>query len=395
MRHDWLPGDSDIKGLWALGTHVTYLNHGAFGATPWCVMRAQDALRREMELEPIDFLYRNYIAKLNGVRAKLAKHLGASAERLAFVPNATTGVASVLASFPLRPGDEIVFSNHGYPWVRQALKARCEATGARCIDAHITLPLEDPAQITQAFAKVLSPRTKLIVACHVTSPTGLIFPVKDIVALGHNSGIPVCIDGAHAPGMLPLQLDVLNADFYVGNLHKWICAPKGAAFLYVKPGWQDCVRPLSPAYQLGEGYHLGTGFQASFDWTGTSDPTAWFAVERALEFFEELGWERVRATNHALVQAGRELLACELGASLPYPDDPRFYGSLAIVPVPLKIEPTLKNLTSLSARMRNLHAIEVPFTVQDEQFYVRISGQIYNSLVDYEVLASALKKELK
>jgi isopenicillin-N epimerase len=323
--------------------------------------------------------------RIDDARARLAAFLRADAGGLVFVTNATTGVNTVLRSLAFDAGDEIVATAHAYGAVKQALRFVEERTSTRVVTATVPFPIQSPAQIVEAVAAALSERTRLLVVDHVTSPTALIFPVAELVALAHARGVPVLVDGAHAPGMLPLDLEALGADFYTGNLHKWVCAPKGAAFLWVAAPHRDRIYPLTISHGHGRGLH------AEFDWPGTFDPSAWLAVPAALEHFEALGPERVRAETHALVREGRRAIAEALRVELPHPDDPALYGQMACIPFPHREPARWDLLMQLSARMYEEHRIEAPFTAFDARIWVRISAQVYNRPEDYARLARVLE----
>lgn len=378
----WTAGSPEIRALWALDPEITYLNHGSFGATPRSVLAVQSALRAEMEREPIEFLGRGWPERISGLRHKVAAFVAADPEGLVFVPNATMGIETILGAFDWKAGDEIVFADHGYNAVRQAI-ARLERTfGVRFVAAKIPFPLDSAEQISGAFTAAISAKTRLVIVDHITSPTALILPVTDIVRACRDRGVVVAVDGAHAPGMLPLQIDQLGADFYTGNLHKWVCAPKGAGMLWVAERWRETTHPKV----ISHGF--GAGFLAEFDWTGTDDPTAWLSVPAALEHAESLGVEAIRASNHALVRVGREVIANALGVELPHPDDPTLYGSMAAIPFPFA---AASEGPRLNEELYRKHKIEVPFTGYDGRCFVRISGQAYNAPSDYERLAEVLR----
>jgi isopenicillin-N epimerase len=369
-----------LQELWDLDPSVDFLNHGSFGATPRAVREVQAAFQAEMEREPVRFLARELTARLVLVRTRLGSFFGASPDGIALLPNASTGVNTVLWGMDWKPGDEILLADHAYNAVRQTVRALHDRFGVVERQAIVPFPLERPEQITQAFAEQIGPRTRLVLVDHITSATALIFPVAEIIALAHAAGVPVLVDGAHAPGMVPLDLDALGAEFYTGNLHKWVCAPKGAAFLYVREDWRSRVHPLV----ISHGY--GQGFNVEFDWIGTDDPSAWLSVPAALDFQEALGWENTRAWNHQLVQVGRQVIAEALGVELPHPDDPALYGSMAVIPFERGQGPV-----ALNAALFAQHRIEVPFSTYDGRIWLRISGQRYNHAAQYERLAEVLK----
>lgn len=378
----WTAGSPEIRALWALDPAITYLNHGSFGATPRSVLAVQSALRDEMEREPIEFLGRSWPARIAALRQQVAAFVGARPAGLVFVPNATMGIETILGAFDWKAGDEIVFADHGYNAVRQAICRLERTAGVKFVAAKIPFPLDSAEQISQAFVAAISAKTRLVIVDHITSPTAIILPVEAIVAACRDRETAVAVDGAHAPGMLPLDIEGIGADFYTGNLHKWVCAPKGAGLLWVAERWRENTHPKV----ISHGF--GGGFLAEFDWTGTDDPTAWLAVPAAIEHAESLGVEALRASNHALVQVGREVIASALGVELPHPDDPALYGSMAAIPFPFA---SGSEGPRLNEEIYQKHRIEVPFTGYDGRCFVRISGQAYNSPSDYERLAEVLR----
>lgn len=379
------PGTPELRALWTLDPSVAFLNHGSFGATPRPVLDAQARLRAELEAEPVAFLARGLDARLADVRERLATFLGADPRGLVPVSNATAGVNAWLRTFSFAAGDEVVLADQSYNAVKMAVHALRDRHGVVPVEARIPFPLDDSGAVEDAYAAAIGPRTRLVIVDHVVSATALVLPVARIVALARARGVPVLVDGAHGPGMLPLALDALGADAYVGNLHKWVCAPKGAAFLHLAPAWRDRVHPLA----ISHGY--GGGLVAEFDWTGTDDPTPWLCVPAALDFFARFGWDEVRAAQHALVRQGRRVLAETLGVALPHPDDPAFYGAMAAVPLRDARVTEPRALHAMTARMYDEHRVEVPFTSYDGRVFVRISGQLYNRPEEYERLAGILR----
>lgn len=378
----WTSGSPDLVARWAIDPAVTYLNHGSFGATPRVVLAAQAALRGEMEGELVEFLARRLPARLDLVRRRVAAFLGGDPAGLVFVPNATYGVEAALGAIDWRPGDEIVHADHGYNAVKKAVLRLEHRYGVRRVEAKVPFPLQHPGQVIEAFRAAIGPKTRLVLIDHITSPTALVLPATELVALAHAHGVPALVDGAHAPALLPLDLDAIGADFYTGNLHKWVCAPKGSAILYVHADWRSRVHaPIT-----SHGY--GGGLAAEFEWTGTFDPTPWLSIPAALDHLESLGVDAVRTNNHALVQEGRQRLAHALGVPLPHPDDPALYGPMASVLVPWA---KAAEGPALNARLYAEHRIEVPFTGYDERCFVRISGQVYNRPEQYTKLAEVLR----
>lgn len=371
-----------VRSLWPLDPDVTFLNHGSFGATPTSVLEAQRAWQDEMERQPVQFLDRRLPELLEQARRHAAGFLHTDADGLAFVPNATAGVATVLASIPFEPGDRVVLSDHSYPAVRNAVTRACSVSGAEPVVVEVPLPLPEPDRIVAAFGEAISDRTRLVIVDQVTSPTGAIFPAAEVASACRERGVLMLVDGAHAPGMLPVDLGAVGADFYTGNFHKWCCAPKGAAALAVGAEHRDRIHPVVTSHGLGG------SFRDRFDWTGTADPSPYLCVPAALAFLDALGWERVRRHNHELVAYGQRLVAEALGTDVPVPPDA--FGSMAIVKLPDGMATTKDDALELQAKLYDRTRIEVPFTAWNSGGYVRLSAQAYNRPADYERLAEAL-----
>ncbi len=323
-----------FAALWPLDSSVDYLNHGSFGACPRALLEHQWQLRLELEREPVDFLWRHWGPRLDAARAALAAFVGADADDLGFVTNATTGINVVARALELRPGDEILTTDHAYAASRKAFEFVARGRGARVVAAAVPFPLESADQILAPLLASVSPRTRLALLDHVTSPTGLVFPIERIVVELRERGVETLVDGAHAPGMLPLDLRRIGAAYYAGNAHKWLCAPKGAAFLHVRRDLQGALHPLviSHGYEPGrEGRH----FRAEFDWTGTADPTAWLTIPECIRYLGSLlpgGWSELMARNRALALRARTLLCDALSVPAPCPES--LLGSLASLPLP-------------------------------------------------------------
>jgi len=379
--------------MWLLDPDVTYLNHGSFGAAPIRVLEDQADWRRRLESNPVRFFDEEYYPALYEARHRLVTFLGGTEDHTAFVPNATTGVNAVLASLPLEPGDEIVVTNHEYNACRNAAEAWTERSGAKVVEVPVPYPPESPKVVVERIMMAVGPRTRLVVIDHVTSPTALIFPVEAVVA-ALEPEVPVLIDGAHAPGMLDLDIGALGASFYVGNLHKWVCAPKGAGFISVAEKWAEVVQPTV----ISHGWNMRDPQQprlhALFDWTGTDDPSARLAVPAAIDTMGNAhpdGWEGVRSANHTLAVEGRRILVDALGLD-PGPGE-EWIGSMAAVVLPGSPEEGVI-VDELSSRLRHNHAVEVPVFSWNGRRLLRISAQRYNRLDDYRRLVDALVMEL-
>jgi isopenicillin-N epimerase len=379
---------------------ITFLNHGSFGACPLPVLAAQQRLRDQLEREPVRFFVREYPALLDAARMDLARYLHADPEELAFVPNATTGVNTVVRSLRFQPGDELLTTDHEYNACRNVLDFVAGQTGAKVIEARVPFPLASPIQVEDAILQRVTPRTRFALIDHVTSQTGLVFPAARLAGALLGRGITVMIDGAHAPGMVPLDLSVLGPVFYTGNAHKWLCAPKGAGFLRVPKERQPGIRPQVISHGANAPLGRKSRFRLEADWTGTHDPTPYLAVPEAIRFMGALeagGWPALMQRNRNLALLGRRILCDGLGIPEPAPES--MIGSLAAVPLPetsLDQAPGPFDTDPLQDRLLNDFQIEVPVIPWPApgKRLIRISAQIYNRPEHYEKLAAALKKLL-
>jgi isopenicillin-N epimerase len=382
---------------WLLDPEIVYLNHGAFGSCLRAVLEFQQELRCRMERDPVQFLVRDLETLLDGARHGLAAFVGADPEDLVFVLNATAGINTVLRSLEFKSGDELVVANHEYNASRNALQYVAERSGARVVVAEVPFPLEHAGQIVEAVLSCVSSRTRLVLIDHVTSQTGLVFPLAQIISELNSRGIDSLVDGAHAPGMVPLNLRELGATFYTGNCHKWIGAPKTAAFLHVQRDRQPAIRPLIISHGANSPRTDRSRFLIEFGWTGTTDPSACLSVPEALRCVGALspgGWPEIMRRNHALALAARDLLCRALAIAAPCPDD--LLGSLAAVPIPDAPDtkpPRLPLfLDGLQEQLFHERRIEVPviYWPRPPKRLLRISAQLYNSLPQYERMAAAL-----
>ena len=385
---------------WGLNPEVAFLNHGSFGAAPRVVLEAQRREQDAQERDPIHYLApeRSLYKKLDAVRSRLGDFLGCPADDLAFVRNATDGVNAVLRSFKLEPGDRIVITNHGYNACNNAARYVAERAGAEVSVAEIPFPIEDPAEAVAAVAAACCDRTRLILVDHVTSPTGLILPVEEIVQQARARGIRTLVDAAHGPGMLAMDLERVGADYTTGNLHKWLCGPKVSGFLHVRAELQETVRPCVISHAANMPAEGRSRFIAEFDWTGTFDPSPLLAVPHAIDFLEGVipgGLAAVRASNRALVMEGRAILCDALGVRPPAPD--AMVGSLVALPL-AAAPPQARShgrVDPLQLALFEKHRVEVPIMhwPNQGQRWVRLSAQVYNDRSDYERLAAGLVAE--
>lgn len=386
-----------MKEHWMLDPAITYLNHGSFGATPLAILAKQDEYRSQMEREPVRFFVRELEAMLDAARRELAAFIRADAEGLAFVPNATAGVNAVLRSLDLDKHEELLVTNHEYNACRNILDFVAETSGAKVVVVDIPFPITGPDAVVDAVLARVTDRTRLFLIDHITSQTAVIMPVERLVAEMNRRGIDTLVDGAHAPGMIPLDLQSLGAAFYTGNLHKWVCAPKGSAFLHVRANRRYGIRPVSISHGANSPRTDRTRFLIEFDWTGTFDPSAILAVPDSIRFIGSLvpgGWPEVMRRNRELALRGRDILARSLGVAPPVPDS--MLGSMAALPLPdgtATTAPALYGDPLQDALLEEDH-IEVPVVPwpHPPKRLIRISAQLYNEEGDYERLARALAK---
>ena len=368
-----------IRDRFLLDPAFLTVNHGAYGATPRPVLEAQEHWRRRMEAQPTRFMQRELPAALAQARARLGEFLGAQGDDLAFVDNATTGCNAVLRALALGQGDEIVLLHHGYGAVRNAVRHIAGLAGGRIVEAAFAFPQPEPEAIVASVAHALGLRTKLVVLDHITSPSALVLPLERLIATCRAAGVPVLVDGAHGPGQLTLDLGRLGADWYVGNCHKWLCAPKGCAFLWARADRQDSLHPLT----ISHGY--GQGFRAEFDWTGTRDPSAFLAVDAAIDFHEQLGGGALRSRNAALAREATALVARRLNTDAAA--DPAMHAAMGLVRLPHDGPATPQNALALRTRLIDEFSTDVPLFALAGSLWLRLSAHAYNEIGDYAELA--------
>ena len=374
-----------MRDAWQLDDSIHFLNQGSYGATPRVVLEKQRALRDQLEAEPVRFMVREREPLLDLARARLADFVGAQREDLVFVTNATTGVNAVLRSLDFEPGDELLTTSHGYNACTNTLSYVAERTGANVVIADVPFPVESSEVLAQAVLDAVTSRTRLVLLDQITSPTALVFPIARLVRELEGRGVPVLVDAAHAPGHVPLSLDATGASYTTGNLHKWVCAPKGAAFLHVRRELQALIRPPVISHGANSKRTDRSRFQLEFDWVGTADPTAVLCVPTALDFMASLvpgGWPALMALNQAEVIAARAVLLEQLEQPLPCP--PELLGSMASVVVP-------NAPPNLGERLFKEFRIEVPVIPFGGQTLLRISMQRHVRRGDVPALAAALR----
>ncbi len=390
---------------------ITFLNHGSFGACPRPVFAAYQRWQRKLEQQPVDFIQRRLPALLAQARQGLGDFVGAAGDDLVFVPNATHGVNIVARALAqtLQPGDEVLTTDHEYGAVNNAWRFVCQQRGAKYVTQPTPTPLDSTPRGIDAFVDSLwagvTPRTRILALSHLTSPTALIFPVAALCKRARAAGILTVVDGAHVPGHLDLDLSALGADFYTGNCHKWLCAPKGAGFLYAKPEQQPLLEPLVVSHGWSRA-QSGSTFLDYFSWTGTADPAAYLSValssvalsetgenESAIGFQQRHDWTAVRTACHALAAQARDHLLA-LGEEAALGDEASF-GQMVAVPLPRNRVAAAGGVAAVHGRLWTEFCVEVPVFVWNERPLVRVSIQTYNAVADVERLVTALETIFK
>ena len=384
--------------LFPLDQKTVFLNHGSFGCCPLAVLDHQHELRMQLERQPVKFYQREFEPLLDRSREVLGKFIGANRDDLVYVTNATAGVNTVLRSLSFEPGDELLVSNHEYNACRNAINYVADRCRATVVTIEIPFPLKSEKEVLDSIMSKVTDKTRLLLIDHVTSQTGLVLPVKEIIESLSERGIDTLVDGAHSPGMIPLEIGRLGAAYYTGNCHKWLCAPKTAGFLHVRKDKQSEIRPLIISHGANSNRSDRSKFQIEFGWMGTRDPTAALSVPFVIDYLDEQvsgGWAKIMECNRQLAIAARKLILQTLDTSPPSPDS--MVGSLASIPLPdsqlEKPYQSLKYLDYWQASLIEKHSIEVPVITwpNHPKRVVRISAQLYNSLPQYKLLADALK----
>jgi len=371
--------------LFLLRPDVVFLNHGSFGACPRPVFEAHQAWQLELERQPVEFLGRRFADLMHQARESLAAYVGTDADELVYVPNATTGLNIVARSLPLQEGDEVLATDHEYGALDRTWRFLCAKRGARYMRQPVPLPVESGEQVVEAIWSGVTPRTRVLFISHITSPTAIILPVAALVKRAREAGLITIVDGAHAPGQVPLDLKALGADFYSGNCHKWMCAPKGSAFLYARREMQHFVEPLVVSWGWESEKPGPSRFIDEQEWQGTRDIAAYLSVPAAIQFMAGHDWPRVQRECHELVRYARERISELAGLPLITPDSPEWFAQMAALPIPHC------DLEKLKHRLYDEFHIEIPTVEWNGRHFVRISIQGYNTRVDVDALVEALK----
>lgn len=370
-----------VREHFLLDPEVVFLNHGSFGACPVPVFETYQNWQREMEHQPVEFLGRRFHDLMDTSRQKLADFVRVDAPNLIFVTNATTGINAVARSLDLQPGDEVLSTDHEYGAIDYTWQHICQKSGAHYIRQPIPLPLDDPGTVIECLWEGVTPRTKVIAVSQITSPTALIFPAAEICRRAREAGILSVIDGAHVPGQLPLDIAAIDPDFYTGNCHKWLCAPKGSAFLYVRPEHHDMFEPPVISW----GWQPESTLVNRGQWQGTQDISAYLSVPAAIDFQAAHSWPELRTDCHKLAVQARKRIHALTGEPFLAPES--MFAQMFAVPIPTD------DIFALKTRLYDRFRVEVPAILWNEQPLLRISVQVYNTVADIDALLDALSAE--
>ena len=374
---------SDFRAQFLLEPGITFLNHGSFGACPRPVFEEYQRLQLELEQQPVRFLGREFRDRMAQARADLAAYLGADADDLVYVPNATTGLNIVAKSLNLQAGDEVLTTDHEYGALDRTWTFVCRKAGARIVRAPVRVPIESVEEVVEGIWSHVTDRTRVLFLSHITSPTALILPIEPLIARARDAGILSIIDGAHAPGQIPLDLTALGADVYAGNCHKWMLAPKGAAFLHVRQAVQSRIEPLVVSWGW-ESEHPGPSrFVDHHEWTGTRDISAFLTVPAAIRFMADNDWWTVAARcRQMLFEHHANLLAVTGGTGLS-PATPTWLAQMAA------FEIATDDPQAFQKRLHDEHHVEVPIVRWNERSLLRVSVNAYNRPDDLDTVARA------
>ncbi len=374
-----------IKEKWILNEEITFLNNGSFGATPKKVLDSQQKFDIELEKEPLVFLLDKYPALLQNTIEKLATFLSVYKQDLFFIENATTGFNTIIRnlSYSFKKDDEILVTSNVYPSVKNTLEYFAKLIGIKITYAHLTFPSINAEDIINSVKKAINSKTKLAVFDHITSPTALIFPVKELTRICRNNGTLILIDGAHAPGMIDLNISEIAPDFYTGNCYKWMYAPKGSGFLWINPNIKQEIHPLVISLNYEQCRNK------EFEWTGTRNPSSWLATSDAIDFYYEMGNENIRKYTHKLILDAANLLSDSLGFEVPIPNE--MLGAMVTLPFKANLPPIQENTLFLRKHFLENYKIELPFMAFQNYWYFRISAQIFNEISDYIYLSECIK----
>ena len=393
------PRKSDLAEHWTLDPKTVFLNHGSFGATPTAIMDEQRRIRALMEEDPVRFFEREYPDLWDDARRALSEFVNADVDGMVFVSNATQGINTVLRSLRLQPGDEIIVPDHSYQACWNAVDFVTERSGAKTVVVEVPFRVEGPQEVLDIIMGAVTDRTVLALIDTVTSPTGMRMPFEELTEQLQSRGVDVLLDAAHGPGIVPLDLSELAPAYCTGNCHKWLCSPKGSAFLHIREDRKHLVRPLNISHGASFEGDAQEKFEFEFAWPGTQDPSAWMCIPKAIEYLGDLvegGWPEIMRRNHALAIEGRGILCEALGTSPPFPDS--MVSALASVEITTEGEVGPMSLEGdpFHNLLLDEYGIQVPVMPWRHHGvrYIRISAQLYNHQDEYRYLAEALGRSL-
>ncbi|NQS92226.1 MAG: aminotransferase class V-fold PLP-dependent enzyme [Chloroflexi bacterium] len=383
---------NDLRSLFTLDPAVIFLNHGSFGATPRPVMEVYQDWQHRLEEQPVHFLVHETPEHFRQARQQLSEYLGVNPGNLVFVPNATFGVNVVARSLDFQPGDEVLTSNHENGACENVWSFLKQQNGLNIVKQDIPLPLPDKNQLVEIIWSGVSARTRLIFLSQITSPTAVRLPVEEICQRAREGGILILIDGAHAPGQMTLDLEELGADFYTGNCHKWLMAPKGSAFLNIRPEHQEFIQPLVVGWGWGENcpYENDSRLVANLEWLGTLDPAAYFSVPAAIDFHREHQWDEVREECQLMLADLLQKIEGLTGMPSIYGKNEGNFIQIGAAEIPPESEPQ-----GLQKWLYEEYKIEIPVIEWENRWLIRPSVQGYNSQEDLDLLLEALEKYFK
>ena len=393
------PRKGDLAEHWTLDPDIVFLNHGSFGATPTAILDEQSRIRALMEQDPVHFFERDYPDLWDGARRTLSEFVNADVDGMTFVSNATQGINTVLRSLPLQPGDEIIVPDHSYQACWNAVDFVTERSGAKTVVVEVPFRVEGPQEVIDIIMAAVTDRTVLALIDTVTSPTGMRMPFEELIEQLQSRGVDVLLDAAHGPGIVPLDLSALAPAYCTGNCHKWLCSPKGSAFLHIREDRKHLVRPLNISHGASFEGDAQEKFEFEFAWPGTQDPSAWMCIPKAIEYLGDLvegGWPEIMRRNHALALEGRGILCEALGTSPPFPDS--MVSALASVEITTggEVGPMSLEGDPYHNLLLDEYGIQVPVMPWRHHGvrYIRISAQLYNHEDEYRYLAEVLGRSL-
>ena len=379
-------GDS-AKIHWPLEKDMIFLNHGSYGAAPFSVLSEQANIRARLEQQPCRFINIEAPKEIRSSASKLASYINAKSSNVVFVENTTSGINAVMKSIKLGAGDEIIITDHIYNAVRKTLEFVTQTVGARLVEIPIGLPIKSGEEITNKIAESITSKTKLLVVDHIASVSAIIFPIREILIKARKLGVLTLVDGAHAPGMLELNLEKLDFDWYIANCHKWLCSPKGAAFLVTRPAYQTTTHPTTISHDLGKGY------TCEFDKIGTRDSSAWLTVPKAIEFCESLGGQKMRERNHRVAIKAAQKLCSRWGTELGAPKE--LFGSMITIRIPGELHASRETADKIKSFLWSNHRTEVHIMPFSNALWLRLSVHAYNTLDECLRVGPLIEKVIK